>query len=148
MVFKTHMSDNQTARGPLAAMMPPGRHGVRGRFSACLIIVVLAVCGWMMHRRLSQYDAPQQAVHQSAAIKACLTRRNPISVPSMRGTEAFAVFFRTFALAATPGSLDNSEASLALWVQRNRWDRFSAARILPSLAHFFFLPPPSLLPVL
>lgn len=142
------MSDNQTARGPLAAMMPPGRHGVRGRFSVCMFIVMLAVCGWMMHRRLSQYEAPQQAVHQSTAIKVCLTKRNPIPVPSMRGTEAFAVFFLTSAFLAMLGSLGNSEASLAFRVQRDWSDKRSAARIRPSLAHFFFLPPPSLLPVL
>jgi hypothetical protein len=129
-------------------MMPPGRHGVRGRFSVCLFIVMLAVCGWVIHRRLSQYDAPQQAVHQSAAIKACLTKRIPIPVPSVRGAEAFAVFFLASAFLATLGSLGNSEASLAFRAQRDGADKRSAARIRPSLAHFFFLPPPFLSPVL
>lgn len=102
----------------------------------------------MVHRRLSQYDAPQQAVHQSTAIKVCLTKRSAIPVPSMRGTEAFAAFFLISAFLATLGSLDNSQASLALRVQRDGSDQGSATRIRSSLAHFFFLPPPPLLPVL
>ena len=134
------MNDNPTSR-QLCARIYPGGRALRGGFSVCLFIVVLAVFGWVMHRRLTQYDTPQQAIHQSTAIKACLTKRNPISLPSMRGVDAFAVFFLAFAAVAMLG---NSEASVALRVQRGRRDRPSAAQIRHDLAHFFFLPPPSL----
>lgn len=142
------MNDNQTGRGSLAALIFPERHGIRGRFSVCLFIVILAVCGWMVHRRLSQYETPPQAVRQSTAIKACLTKRIPIPVPPMHGVDAFAVFFLTSAFLARLGSLGNSEASMALRLQRDRWERRSSAESRPSLAHFFFLPPPLLSPVL
>jgi hypothetical protein len=134
------MNDNPTSR-QLCARTCPGRRAARGGFSVCLFIVVLAVFGWVMHRRLTQYDTLQQAVHQSTAIKACLTKRNPIALPSMRGVGAFAVFFFAFAVIATLG---NSEASVALRVQRGRRDRLSGAQIRPNLARFYFLPPPSL----
>lgn len=147
MALKAYMNDNQTSRQQCARIYP-GRRAMRGGFTVCLFIVVLAVFGWVMHRRLTQYDTPQQAIHQSTAIKACLTKRNPISLPAMRGVEAFAVFLLAFAFAAALDLTGNSEASVALRVQRDRSDHCSDARILPSLAHFYFLPPPSLAPVL
>ena len=147
MALKAHMNDNQTSRQPCARIYP-GRRAVRGGFTVCLFIVVLAVFGWVMHRRLTQYDTPQQAIHQSTAIKACLTKRNPISVPTMRGVEAFAVFLLAFAFVAALDSRGNSQVSLALRVQRDRSDQWSEASLLPGLSHFFFLPPPSPSPVL
>jgi cytochrome b subunit of formate dehydrogenase len=148
------MKDNRKLHRQLSARVCPvsartnsERRAVRLRFSICLFIVVLAVFGWVMHRRLAQYDSAPQTVHQSSAIKACLTKRNPISVPSMHGIDAFAAFFLTFAVVATLGSPDNSEASLALRTQRNRRNMRSPAQTRPNLVHFFFFPPPSLLPV-
>ncbi|MHB1937682.1 MAG: hypothetical protein ACYCOR_13980 [Acidobacteriaceae bacterium] len=139
------MNDKQTSERQACARTSPGRRAVRSGFSVCLFIVVLAVFGWVMHRRLTQYDTPQQAIHQSTAIKACPTKRNPISVPSMGGFDAFAVFSLASALAAALKSRDNAEASLALRVRRDEFDQRAGARPWPSLAHFFFLPPPSLL---
>ena len=128
--------------------MRTGQTAFRSGFGVCLVIVVLAVCGWVMHRRLSQYDAPQQAVHQSTAIKVCVTKRNPLSVPSMRGTNAFAVFLLAFAFAAILNSLGNSEAALAFRVQSEPSDRRANAGILSCVHHFFVLPPPRFLSVL
>jgi cytochrome b subunit of formate dehydrogenase len=148
MVAKAYMNDNRRLHRQPSARTNSGRRVVRLRFSICLFIVVLAVFGWVMHRRLSQYDSTPQAIHQSTAIKVCLTKRNPISVPSMHGIDAFAAFLLAFAFMAMLGSPGNSEASLAMHVQRNRWNMRSPARTRPSLVHFFFFPPPSLLPVL
>jgi hypothetical protein len=126
----------------------PGRRVARRKFSVCLFIVVLAVFGWAMHRRLAQYDNAPQAMHQSTAIKVCLTKRNPISVPSMHGIDLFSAFFLAFVFMTTLGSPGNSEASFALRAQRDGWNRRSSARARPCLVHFFFFPPPSLSPVL
>jgi hypothetical protein len=148
MVLKAHMHDNPTSERQRCARMHSGPRAFRGGFSVCLFLVVMAVCGWVMHRRLSQYDAPQQTIHQSTAIKACVTKRNPISVPSMRGTDAFAVFLLAFAFTAILNSPGNSEAAVAFRVQRDQSDQHADAGIRPSLDHFFFLPPPSRQPVL
>lgn len=148
MVAKAYMNDNQRSRRQPSARSWPGRRIVRRRFSVCLFIVVLAVFSWVMHRRLAQYDSAPQAIHQSTAIKVCLTKRNPISVPSMQGIDVFAAFFLAFAVMAMLGSPGDSDASLALRAQRNRWNRRSPSRTRPCLVHFFFFPPPSLLPVL
>ena len=148
MDLKVHMHDDPTSGRLGCARMHSGQRAFRGRFSVCLFIVVLAVFGWVMHRRLSQYDTPQPAVHQSTAIKACVTKRNPISVPSMRGTDAFAVFLLAFAFAAILKSPGNSKAAVAFRVQREQSDQRADAGIRPSLNHFFFLPPPSRLSVL
>jgi hypothetical protein len=146
MVAKVYMNDNQKLKRQLPARVCSGRRVVRRRFSVCLFIVVLAVFSWVMHRRLAQYDSTPHAIHQSTAIKVCLTKRNPISMPSMHGMDGFAAFFLAFAMMAMLGSLSNSEASLTLRAQRNRWNRRSPARTRPCLVHFFFLPPPSLSP--
>ena len=143
--MKAHMNGNQTSERQACARIYPGQRAVRSGFSVCLFIVVLAVFGWVMHRRLTQYDTPQQAIHQSTAIKACLTKRNPISVPSMGGFDAFAVFSLAFALAATLKPRDNAKASLAWRVQRDESDQRAGGCLWSSVAHFFFLPPPSLL---
>jgi hypothetical protein len=148
MVLKADMHDDPTSERLWCARMHCGQRAFHGRFSVCLFIVVLAVFGWVMHRRLSQYETPQQAIHQSTAIKACVTKRNPISVPSMRGTDAFAVFLLAFAFTAILNSPRNSEAALAFRVQRDQSDQHADAGIGPSLDHFFFLPPPSRQPVL
>jgi hypothetical protein len=120
-----------------------GQRTFRGGFSVCLILVVLSVLGWVMHRRLSQYDAPRQAIHQSAAIKVCLTERNQISVPMTHGFGAFAALFLAFAPSTTLHSPENSEASVAFRVQREQSDQRADAVDRPSLDHFLFLPPPS-----
>lgn len=143
-IVKAHINNNQASERQVCARTYPGQHAVRSGFSVCLFMVVLAVFGWVMHRRLTQYDTSQQAIHQSTAIKACLTKRNPILVPSMRGIDAFAVFVPAFAFYATLNSPGNSEAALAFRVQRDESDQHAGARLWPSLAHFFFLPPPSL----
>jgi hypothetical protein len=142
MNLKAHMHDNLTSVHPRCARRHPGRHEFFSGFSVCLLLVVLAVCGWVMHRRLSQYETPQ-AVHQSTSIKVCVTKRNPISVPSMRGTDAFAIFLLAYVFAVTFISPGNSKATLAFRVQRDALDRCADASMRPSLAHFFFLPPPS-----
>ncbi len=148
MILKEHMHDNLTSERHVCPWHYGGRGSFRGGFSVCLFIVVLSVFGWVMHRRLSQYDTPQQAIHQSASLKACVTKRNPISVPSMRGTNAFAVFLQASAFTATLNSPGNSEASLAFRVQRDQSDQRADADLRPDLDHFFFLPPPAHLSVL
>jgi hypothetical protein len=148
MTLTARMHDNPISKRQGWAWNYSGRGSFRGGFSICLVIVVLSVFGWVMHRRLSQYDAPQQAIHQSAAIKVCLTERNPMSVPSTHGMDAAAVFLLALAFIATFNSPGNSEASLTFRVQRDQSDQRADAGILPSLDHFFFLPPPSRQPVL
>ncbi|MGH9615481.1 MAG: hypothetical protein ACRD28_01985 [Acidobacteriaceae bacterium] len=141
------MSDSSTWRWQPFARVGSGRRAVRVGFSVCLFIVVLAVFGWVMHRRLTQYDSPPQAVHQSTSIKVCPTKRNPISLPATTGAGGFAVFFLVLAFAATSCSSDNSKASVRMRVQHDREGR-APAQIRRNLAHFFFMPPPSLTPVL
>jgi hypothetical protein len=148
MILKVHTHDDSTSDRLEHAGMHPGQGAFGGRFGVCLIIMVLAVCGWVMHRRLSQYDAPQQAVHQSTSIKVCVTKRNPLSVPSMRGSEAFAVFLLALAFAAILNALGNSEAALALRVQSQPADHRANAGILSCMHHLFVLPPPARLSVL
>lgn len=148
MVAKTYMNDTQRSHRQPFARIYTERRVVRRKFSVCLLIVVLAVFGWAMHRRLAQYDSTPHAIHQSTAIKVCLTKRNPISVPSMHGMDAFAAFFLAFAFIAMLGSLGNSEASLVLRARRDGWNRRSSARTRPCMVHFFFFPPPALSPVL
>ncbi len=122
--------------------MQSGQGAFRGQFSVCLFIVLLAVFGWVIHRRLTQYDTPQQAIHQSTAIKACVTKRNPISVPSLHGTDAIAAFLLAFAFTAIRTSPENSTAAVAYRVQRDRSDQQADAAMRPCLDHFFLLPPP------
>jgi hypothetical protein len=149
MILKEYMHDNPTTERFWCARIHSGQRAFRGEFSVCLFIVVLAVCGWVMHRRLSQYDTPQQAIHQSTAIKVCVTKRNPLSVPSMRGSDTFAVFqLLAFAFAAILNSPGNSEAVVAYRVQREQSDQHGVADIRSCLHHFFVLPPPSRLSVL
>ena len=104
MILKEHMHDNLTSERHVCPWYYGGKGSFRGGFSVCFFIVVLSVCGWVMHRRLSQYDAPQQAIHQSVSLKACVTKRNPISVPAMRGSDAFAVFLLAYAFTPTLNS--------------------------------------------
>ncbi|HZD77783.1 MAG TPA: hypothetical protein VE218_12305 [Acidobacteriaceae bacterium] len=141
--LKAHMHDNPTSVRLCCARIYSGRRGLCSGFSICLFVMVLSVCGWVMHRRLSQYDAPQQAVHQSTAIKAYVTKRNPISVPSMHGTEAFAAFLPALAFAAVLSRPGTAEASLAFRVRRDQHDRRADAGSRSSLDYFFFLPPPT-----
>ena len=148
MILKEHMHDNLTSERHVCAWYYGGRGSFRGGFSVCFFVVVLSVFGWVMHRRLSQYDTPQQAIHQSVSLKVCVTKRNPITLPSMRGSNAFAVFLLAYAFATTLNSPGNSEASLAFRVQRERSDQRADADIRPGLDHFFVLPPPSHLSVL
>jgi hypothetical protein len=148
MTLTVHMHNNPTSERQGCAWNYSGRGSFRGGFSVCLVLVMLCVFGWVMHRRLSQYDAPQQTIHQSAAIKVCLTERNPMSVPSMGGINALAMILLALAFVATLTSPGNSEASLTLRVQRDRWDQRADAGLRRSLDHFFFLPPPSHLSVL
>jgi len=142
MILKLHTHDDPAVKRPCNARMHTGQGAFGGTFGVCLIFVVLAVCGWVMHRRLSQYDTPQQAVHQSTSIKVCVTKRNPLSVPSMRGTDAFAVFLLAFAFTAILTALGNSESALAFRVQSEPSDRRANAGILSCVHHFFVLPPP------
>jgi hypothetical protein len=149
MNLKEYMHDNPTTERFWCARMHSGQRAFGGQFSVCLFIVVLAVCGWVMHRRLSQYDTPQQEIHQSTAIKVCVTKRNPLSVPSMRGSDAFAVFLLlAFSLAAILNSPGNDEAAVAYRVRRDQSDQHVVADICSCLHHFFVLPPPSRLSVL
>ncbi|MGC1872162.1 MAG: hypothetical protein WA700_14500 [Acidobacteriaceae bacterium] len=148
MILKEPMHDNLTSERHVCPWYYGGRGSFRGGFSVCFFIVVLSVCGWVMHRRLSQYDAPQQAIHQSESLKVCVTKRNPITVPSMRGTDAFAVFLLAHAFTPTLNSPGNSQASLAFRVQRERSNQRADVEIRPGLNHFFVLPPPSHLSVL
>ena len=145
MILKQHMHDNPTSERHVCPWYYGGQGSFRGGFSVCFFIVVLSVCGWVMHRRLSQYDAPQQAIHQSVSLKAYVTKRNPISVPSMRGTDAFAVFLLAYAFTSTLNPSGNSASSLTFRVQSERADQHSDANARPSLDHFFVLPPPSYL---
>ncbi|MGA7707802.1 MAG: hypothetical protein WBF45_16450 [Acidobacteriaceae bacterium] len=147
-ILKEHMHDNLTSERHACAWYYGGRGSFRGGFSVCFFIVVLSVCGWVMHRRLSQYDTPQQAIHQSASLKVCVTKRNPISMPSTRGTDAFSVLLLASAFAATLRSPGNSEASLTFRVQRQQSQQRADVDIPPGLDHFFVLPPPSQLSVL
>jgi hypothetical protein len=137
------MHDSPTTERLWCARVDSGQHALDGRFSICLLIVVLAVFGWVMHRRLTQYDTPQQAIHQSTAIKACVTKRNPISVQSLQGADADALFLLAFAFAATLKSRGNCEAAVAYRVQRDQSDRHADAGMRRSLNRFFLLPPPS-----
>lgn len=139
------MHDNPTSERLWCARMDSGQRAFHGRFSVCLFIVVLAVFGWVVHRRLTQYDTPQQAIHQSTAIKACVTKRNPISVPSWHGTDTSTAFLLAFVFAATLKSPGNTEAAVAYRVQRDQSDQHADAGMRPCLDHFFLLPPPSLL---
>ncbi|MGB8478852.1 MAG: hypothetical protein WCE63_08425 [Acidobacteriaceae bacterium] len=142
MVLKVYMHDNPTSERLWSARMHSGQGVFRGQFSVCLFIVLLAVFGWVIHRRLTQYDTPQQAIHQSTAIKACVTKRNPISVPSLQGTDATAVFLLAFAFTTMLQSPENSKAAVAYRVQRDQSDQHTNAGMRPCLDHFFLLPPP------
>jgi len=142
MVLKGYMHDNPTSERLWSARMHSGQGAFRGQFSVCLFIVLLAVFGWVIHRRLTQYDTPQQAIHQSTAIKACVTKRNPISVPSLQGTDAIAAFLLAFAFTTILQSSENSRAAVAYRVQRDQSDQQADAGIRSCLDHFFLLPPP------
>jgi hypothetical protein len=144
MDLKGTMHDSATLERSWCARIDCGRRTFDSRFSVCLFIVVLAVCGWVMHRRLSQYDTPQQAIHQSTAIKVCVTKRNPISLPSQHGTDAIALFLLAFAIAVTLQSPANSRTAIAYRVQRDQSDQHADASMRSRLDHFFLLPPPSL----
>ncbi len=149
MILKEYMHEIPTTERCWCARMHSGQHAFRGHFSVCMFIVVLAVFGWVVHRRLSQYDTPQQAIHQSTAIKVCVTKRNPLSVPSMRGSDALAGFLLlAFAFTAILKSPGNSEAAVAYRVRREQSDQHDVADIRSWLHYFFVLPPPSRLSVL
>jgi hypothetical protein len=137
------MHDSPTLERLWCARTESGQRPFRGRFSVCLFIVLLAVFGWVVHRRLTQYDTPQQVIHQSTAIKACVTKRNPISVPSQHGTDAIALFLLAFALVVTLKSPVNSAAAITYRVQRDQSDQHADTRVRRCLDHFFLLPPPS-----
>jgi hypothetical protein len=143
--LKGYMHDTTTMERLWYARMNSGTRPLRGRFSVCLFIVVLAVFGWVVHRRLTQYDAPQQAIHQSTAIKVTVTKRNPISVPSQRATDAIALFLLAFAFALSFNSAGNTAAAIAYRVQRDQSDQHADVGMRPCLDHFLLLPPPSLL---
>jgi hypothetical protein len=144
MDLKDTMHDNPRSERQACARIRPGRRGFSRGFSICLFLVVLAVCGWVMHRRLSQYDTPQQAIHQSTSIKVTVTKRNPISVPSQHGTDAIALFLLAFAITATLKSPENSKTAVAYRVQRDQSDQHADVSMRRRLDRFFLLPPPSL----
>ncbi len=145
MVLKGYMHDNPTSERLWSVRMHSGQGAFRGQFTVCLFIVLLAVFGWVIHRRLTQYDTPQQAIHQSTAIKACVPKRNPISVPSLQGADAIAVFLLAFAFTAIRKSSEKSKTAVAFRVQREQSDQQTDAGMRPCLNHFFHLPPPLLL---
>lgn len=140
--MKEYMHDKPTSERLWSARMHSEQGAFRGQCSVCLFIVLLAVFGWVVHRRLTQYDTPQQAVHQSVAIKACVTKRNPFSVPSLQGTEAIAVLLLAFAFKVILRSPENSRATVAYRVQRDQSDQQADAGMRRCLDYFFLLPPP------
>ena len=142
MVLKGYMHDNPTSERLWGARMHSGQGAFRGQFTLCLFIVLLAVFGWVIHRRQTQYDTPQQAIHQSTAIKACVTKRNPISVPSLQGADAIAAFLLAFAFTAIRKSPENSKTAVAYRVQRDQSDQQVDAGMRSYLDHFLLLPPP------
>lgn len=127
------------ARRPL--VKPAGRRYWSG-FSVYMFIVLLSVFTWVVHRRVTQYEAMQTGSHHMTATKVCLTERPQISVPTVQAAERGSMLFVALAFAFALLQ-DDSPSSM---IRRGSSPRFSRTRtrIRPCLAHFFFLPPPSI----
>jgi hypothetical protein len=125
------------SRRPLAK--PAGRRYLSG-FSVYLFIVLLSVFTWVVHRRLTQYEAMGAGSHHMTATKVCLTERPQISVPSVQSAERGSMLCVVLAFVFALLLRDDSPSSL---IRRGSSPRFSRTRIRPCLAHFFFLPPPA-----
>ena len=124
----------------------PGRRAYWSGFSVCLFVVLLAVFTWVVHRRLTQYESMQQTGgHHMIATKVCLTERQQISVPSIQAADGAALFFIVVAFAGALFRLDGSQPSPARPGQPPPLPR---TRLDICLAHFFFLPPPTILSAL
>ncbi len=127
----------------------PGQQGQRrywSGFSVCLVIVLLSLFTWMIHRRLTQYQSGAQAGgHHMTAIKVCLTERPQISVPAIHTMDDSTIFFVVIAFAGALFRLDEVRESS---VRRDQPPRLCRTRIRYCVAYFFFLPPPASLTAL
>jgi hypothetical protein len=127
---------NYTQR-PLAK--PVGRRYLSG-FSVYMFIVLLAIFTWVVHRRVTQYEAMQTGSHHMTATKVCLTERPQISVPTVQSAERGSMLCIVLTFVFALLLCDDTPSSL---IRRGSSPRFSRTRIRPCLAHFFFLPPPT-----
>jgi len=118
---------------------PSQRRYWRG-FSVCLFIVLLSVFTWVVHRRLTQYQAlPSAGGHHMTATKVCLTERSPISVPSANALNGMAIFLAVISFALVRFYNDGAKP-LQSFEACSR--HLPPLRIKPCLTHFFSLPPP------
>jgi len=109
-------------------------------FSACLFVVLLSVFTWVVHRRLTQYEAvPSAGGHHMTATKVCLTERPLISIPSSDAIDSVAMFLAFISWMFAWIFTGNIKGSYAF---ETRPGSIPFDRIEPSLSHFFSLPPP------
>ncbi|MEO6828894.1 MAG: hypothetical protein ABI164_03730 [Acidobacteriaceae bacterium] len=136
------MNATNTANRTRLLRGEPGKRRYWSGFSVCLFILLLAVFTWVVHRRVTQYEAMQTGSHHITATKVCLTERPQISVPTVQSTARGTLFFVVFAFASAMLLRDDSGLSP---VRRGSPPGLSRTRIRPCLGHFFFLPPPAIL---
>ena len=115
-------------------------------FTVCLFIVLLSVFTWVVHRRLTQYQAlPSAGGHHMTATKVCLTERPRISVPSADAMDGIAMFLAVISFALLWFRADEMQASRIF--RTCAWS-LPRPRIQPCLTYFYSLPPPVLSRVL
>lgn len=128
-----------TTYGKEISRIRPKRRNWCG-FSACLFVVLLSVFTWVVHRRLTQYEAvPAAGGHHMTATKVCLTERPLISIPSSDAIDSVAMFLAFISWMLAWIFTGNIKRSYAF---ETRTSRIPFVRIEPSLSHFFSLPPP------
>ena len=134
------MQNAQTIDSTPSAGRSLAQHRYWSGFSVWLVVVLLAVFTWAVHRRLAQYESIQEGGHHMTATKVCLTERLRISAPAARPLEGSAFFIvAVFAFAIL--RLDDSSSLFrrdSVWRPRHQ-------RISRCMTHFFFLPPPAIL---
>lgn len=128
-------------RASLPRKKPRSRRYWTG-FTVCLFVVLLSVFTWVIHRRLTQYELQQAGGHRMTATKVCLTDRNQTSLPTAHELGVSGMLLAAVVLAGVPGSGDDSPQA---FIGHTRPRPLGCARSRPCLAHFLFLPPPSLL---
>ena len=133
------MNGTDTANRTRLFPATPGSRRYWSGFSVYLFILLLAVFTWVVHRRMTQYEAMQAGGHHMTATKVCLTERPQISVPAVQSAERGAMFLVAIAFA-----LFRLNAFQPLPMRRGHPPQLSRTRIRSCLAHFFFLPPPAI----
>lgn len=115
-------------------------------FSACLIVLMLSLLSWALHRRVAQYESMQSDSTYIPVNKVCLTERNQISLSSPAAAELSAVPSSVLLLIgfASPFLMAQVlSAKLMARLRGNIWRFVSTIQTIHSnLCHFFSLPPP------